>query len=116
MKLKSYNQQEIPPGLEGAQPHVRRELQDIPEPPCVKYNCSRLQECKTDEKACEAFHFFVHTGKSPAPGTVWKKGRFSILPQAYPSKAMFRRVFSTGASKKTAEKLVTMDIFGEPDR
>lgn len=88
---KNRYQKEIPAGLEEPQPHVRRDLQDIPPPPCEKYRCAMYEHCKQTREACQAFVFYVETGRSPHPFTVWIRGKAHMMKKPYPSRAQFQR-------------------------
>ena len=72
-------------------------------PPCEKYNCVFYKACKKMTLACEAFQYYVSTGNTVHPGTIWvshdkrwsmKKAR--IKKRVIPRRKISLRIFDWG--------------------
>ena len=72
---------------------------DIPEGPCVQFQCPSARRCKAEKLACAAFRHFVATGRVLSPDHEYDKyGRKLILnrnriPGPRPTRSMYDQVF-----------------------
>jgi len=61
-------------------------------PPCEKFQCCFYDQCKNQKQCCESFLYYVKTGRSVSPKTVWvcKKPVFDQL--AGPTPELFKEM------------------------
>lgn len=70
---------------------------DVQPPPCERYPCEYLDKCKSEKVACEAFHWYVSTGKVVHPKTVWRKKKPMIYPYAEPTSGRYAIIYGNKA-------------------
>jgi hypothetical protein len=65
-----------------------------PDPPCERYMCQHREKCKTEFLACDAFRYYVTTGRVVSPQMVWdKKRQRHIKGTAVPTRAKYQQIF-----------------------
>lgn len=70
-------------------------------PPCVKYHCPHHAQCTNQKVACQAFVYYVETGKVAPPETFFvdgkplmKNGHYALHQEITPTAENYFAVFS----------------------
>ena len=70
-------------------------------PPCTRYQCPHLAQCTNQKVACQAFVYYVETGKVAPPKTFFidgkplmKNGHYALHQEITPTAENYSAVFS----------------------